>query len=202
MTRIKARGLLVIALAGALAAPGRAAIQPDEPLDVDGYAYLPGGQTLITIWGTHASLQPDSDNGLPHAFGGFSLYDDDFFAGGGFNVGVSSLEMEAGPQYLAQIVIDYGMGFLPLGGSGAEHRIDIFGVQGSLGPPVAQVEASIGAVQTDGSAIYWTGLEQDILGAGGIVTITFGDVVPAPPALWLVGIATLSMRRRRRHSTR
>ena len=71
--------------------PAHADLELNDPLDVNGWAFDTLGG-LATIWGTHGTLGNES-NGLQHLFGGFALYDDDVFSGGGFNIGVSSSEI-------------------------------------------------------------------------------------------------------------
>ncbi len=198
MREMRFGGLLALAASLALgwgASTARAGLAPDDPIIVNGAAYNTMGQ-LATIWGTHATLGHE-DNGLPHLFSGSSLYDDDSFWGGGFNVGVSSSELTPlpGQGFTAELVIDYTMGFLPLG-AGYEHRVEILDI--TDGAAIENVEVNVGVVNTDGFSISWSAIEGDILDAGGVVTITWGEPIPAPGALALLGLAGLAVGRRRR----
>ncbi len=178
--------------------PAHADLELNDPLDVNGWAFDTLGG-LATIWGTHGTLGNEG-NGLQHLFGGFALFDDDVFSGGGFNIGVSSSEIAPSPgqSFAAEIVIDYDVnfGFLPLG-AGYTHSIDIIGIKG-VGDPVLidSVSVNVGLVSTDGFGISWSAVESEILDAGSVVVITWGHGIPEPGVLVLLGLAGFARRRR------
>ncbi len=189
MTPLVVAGVAAIAL---LASPTVADLMFQDPITVNGTA---GPEDGGTIWGTHGTLG-NQDNGLPHLFGGVSVYEDDVFAGLGLVVIVNSVELTPPPgkRFAGAIVFDFTSfdpEFL------TNHSIDIGPIKSPGENPINTVDLiGPGSVFTDGSSIFWDGLGAD-LGLNPIVTIGWTQI-PAPGTAALLGVAALVLTRRRR----